>query len=122
MTQCERCRERLLDYVYGLLEEGELRPTREHLDACTQCQEALAAALKEQTLIARAARAVTEVPEFILPTELTPAEPALPATLPMPLELPKRSRWKRPWLAWTVAAAVLVALSAGISWHRSHLR
>jgi hypothetical protein len=114
MNTCEHCRDRLLDFAYGLLEGSELQETREHLNSCSKCQSALEGAQAEQKLLARAAHAITQVAEFALP-----AEKPLPETVPLtPVAEPKRSAWRRPWLAWTTAAAVLVALSASISYYR----
>jgi hypothetical protein len=118
MTHCEHCRDRLLDYVYGLLEGSELQQTGEHLNSCSECQAALKKALTQQKLMARAARAITEVAEFTLPS----SAPAAAATLPI-VSAPKvnRSMWRRPWVGWTAAAAVLLAVSASFSYYRTTL-
>src|SRR4051812_35245405 len=123
MTHCEQCRDRLLDHVYGLLEGSDLHETREHLSHCSACQAALQAVQAEQLLMASAARAITEIPEFTLPAN----EPAvLPLTTPAadapgsPVGpgSPKRPLWRRAWVGWTIAAGLLIAVSAVVSSYR----
>jgi hypothetical protein len=114
MCNCDTCRERLLDFVYGLLEESDLHEAREHLNACSQCQAALQKAQSQQKLMARAARVVTNVAEFKLPAEQpSAAQPTLPMT---PFVKPRRPLWRRPLVAWSAAAAVLIAVSASFAW------
>jgi hypothetical protein len=119
MLTCEHCRDRLLDYVYGLLEGGDLQETREHLHACAECQAALQRVQAQQKLMACAAKAVAEVAEFTLPLN----QPAsAPPTLAMtPASAPKRPIWRRAWVAWTAAAALLIAVSASFSYYRHTL-
>src|ERR1019366_7318282 len=119
MTHCEYCRDRLLDHVYGLLEGSELQAMEEHLNKCSDCQVVLKKVQTQQKLMARAARAVTEVAEFTLPA----AQPdAVPETLPLILpSKPKRPMWRRAWVGWMAAAAVLIAVSASFSAYRSML-
>ena len=115
MLTCDHCRDCLLDYVYGLLEGGDLQETREHLHACAECLAVLEKAQTQQKLMACAAKAVTEVAEFALPVN----QPASAApTLAMTAAAPKRSGWRRPWVAWTAAAALLIAVSASFSYYR----
>ncbi len=131
MATCEHCQELLFDYVYGLLEGSELQEVSAHLDACSGCKSALDQALAHQNLLARAALAVTEVPVFSLPKEPTPssasestatirAADTMPAAAAAPdaTEEPARPAWRRPWVAWATAAAILIAVSTGISLYR----
>jgi hypothetical protein len=122
MPTCEHCQELLLDYVYALLEESELQEMREHLSACSSCQTVLAAAQAEQKLLAHAARAISNVPEFTLPTsqpaEVSPNATTVPLIVP---SAPKRSVWRRPWVAWPAAAAVLLALGSSVAAYRHEL-
>src|SRR5262249_1446646 len=119
MLTCEHCQDRLLDYVYGLLEGGDLQETREHLHACGECQATLQRVQAQKKLMACAAKAVTEFAEFTLPLD----QPAsAPPTLEMtPASVPKRPIWRRTWVAWTTAAAVLIAVSASFSYYRHTL-
>ena len=116
MITCEYCRDQLLDVVYGLLEGSELQEVREHLSGCSACQAVLEKVQTEQKLLARAARAITEVNEFALPVNepatviLTPAAATHPFT---PV-----SRWRQPWLVWSAVAALLIAVSASVSTYR----
>src|SRR5258708_6872640 len=115
---CDQCRETLLDFVYGLLEESAVAQVRAHVTGCAACQAALVNAQAEQKMFARAARAVRVVPEFAVPSE-TPAQSEQPATLPLTSEPAlKRPIWKRPIVGWAVAAAILIAVGASLSWYR----
>jgi hypothetical protein len=109
----------LLDYLFGLLEGSELAETREHLNACPHCQAALAKAKSEQSLLGKAARAVTEVAEFTLPTE----KPApMPDTIPMMPVVRKQTGWRRTtWVAWSAAAAVFLIVVTSLGYHRVNL-
>src|SRR4051812_28654545 len=111
MRPCDECAERLLDFVYGLLEGDELQETREHLQSCADCQAALQQVQGEQSLMARAARAIDDVPEFTLPSETIETMPASAAPGPLPIvgtnAKPGRPIWQRPRLAWTIAASLL---------------
>jgi alpha-2-macroglobulin-like protein len=130
MHTCDQCSDLLLDYLYGLLDEGEARELRDHLAACPACQAALAKAESQQSLIARAAQVYGEVAPFTAPSAAAPAEPAPaetavqasqpaapaaeapagPATLPLS---PPRRRTRRAW-AWCAAAAGLVLAAVGL--------
>ena len=123
MNTCERCRDRLLDHVYGLLEGSEQEEVRAHLEVCPECQQALEAVRGEQKLLACAARAVTDVGEFSLPSGAATetAITAEPSVVPMPSAKPKRPLWRRAWVGWTAAAAVLIAVSAALSFYRHTL-
>jgi hypothetical protein len=121
MAHCEHCRERLFDYLFGLLEGAELETMRAHVAVCTECQAELARANSDSKLMARAARAISVVPEFTLPgdgAETTPAAPEAPSTLPISAPSGPKPVWRRPWVVWSTAAAVLLALGASISYHR----
>src|SRR5579862_6076469 len=100
MPTCEHCQALLLDFVYGLLEASELNEVREHLAGCSICQGALTAVESEQKMLARAARAVENVPELTLPTmqpgEVSSTAPTIPAIVPV--QIPKPALWRRPWV------------------------
>jgi hypothetical protein len=117
MLTCEHCKDRLLDYVYDLLEGEDLLQAREHLHVCSECQTALKMVQAQQKLLDRAAKAISEVAEFSLPA-VQPAR--LPETLPLtPIPAPqRRSSWRRGWVGWATAAAVLVAVGAAYWYHR----
>ena len=94
MFSCEQCNELLVDYVYGLLEDIELQETREHLRDCAACQAALEQVQAEQSLMARAAKAVHEVPEFKLPSgpETIVQAPGSAPSLPAPVAATNASK------------------------------
>lgn len=126
LTHCEHCRERLLDYAYGLLEVNELQETQSHLEVCAECQADLVTVQTEQKLLARAAKPITQVPEFTLPSVAPAAVPleaavkSLADTLPYPGPVAKkRSLWRRPWVAWVAAAAILLVVAAPVVWYRN---
>jgi Putative zinc-finger len=122
MLECKPCHDRLLDFVYGLLDEAEAAEVRAHVNACAACQAALTAAQAEQKMLARAARAIRVVPEFAAPSETAPAPVQQPATLPLVVgPEPKRSNWARPIVGWTIAAAILLAVGVPVAWHRVQL-
>jgi hypothetical protein len=125
MLKCEQCQERLLDYVYGLLED-DFEQTREHLQSCATCRTMLADVQADQAILARAARAITGVPEYKIPADEAPTLPQInvpapaakmPATAPTPP--PAQSFWRRPAVAYVTAAAVLLAVAAGFTWHHT---
>jgi hypothetical protein len=130
MGPCERCRENLLEYLYGLLDDEETRLLEEHLPACADCQAALEKAKAGQALLSKAAHVVTEVPVFSLPgshsipeaastpsglslhselAETTPAETAPRETLPLE-PARRRSHLRRFWPAWSAAAGIFAAV------------
>src|SRR4051794_31848728 len=108
MHTCDQCSDLWLDYLYGLLDEGEAQALREHLAACPSCPASLAAAESQQGLLARAAQVYAAVPAFTAPAaEPTPdaPTPAPPppvgggvgeggATLPMPAPTGRFRRWR----------------------------
>jgi hypothetical protein len=123
MLECKPCHERLLDFVYGLLDEPEAAEVRAHVTGCPACQAALTAVQAEQKLLAHAARAVRVVPEFAVPSETTPAREQQPAALPMAAApTVKRSIWRHPIAGWAIAAAILIAVGAPVSWYRVQLK
>jgi hypothetical protein len=56
MTTCEQVRAQLLSYVYDLLDDNEKLAAAAHLGSCEGCQLALAAAQRQQRLLAAAAK------------------------------------------------------------------
>jgi hypothetical protein len=127
MANCEPFGDRLLDFVYGLLDEADAQSLRGHLEVCPRCQETLRGAQGQQALLARAAMPIgpEAVGVFNAPAEEPPvaATPVLdgkpiataPATVafaPPATSVPaarRRSR-RRYWFAGAVAAAVLLAV------------
>ncbi len=123
MLECKPCRDRLLDDVYGLLDEPEAAQVRAHVSVCAACQTALTAAHAEHKLLAQAARAIRTVPEFAVPSETAPAPMEQAQTLPFvaaPLAA-KRSMWRRPIVGWAIAAAILLAVGTPLAWYRVQL-
>ena len=121
MYTCDESADRLLDYLYGLLEADEVqRARRDHLASCPACQAALAEAEAQQHLLARAAHVALEVPAFVAPSDRpsdvnpAPSTPEVPAANLVTLALPTPqsrtfARW--PWLA---TAAALLLLAGGL--------
>src|SRR5260370_3934562 len=129
MYPCDQCSDLLLDYLYGLLDEGAAQVLRDHLTSCPACRTALTEAETQQNLIARAAQVYAEVPPFSAPTSETtetteapasaepeapdavapPAAEAPPATLPLPPPARRRRRW-----AWVSAAAGILLAALGV--------
>ncbi|MBI2804073.1 MAG: hypothetical protein HYX68_03715 [Planctomycetes bacterium] len=120
MTTCDFCRDRLLDFAYGLLEEGEHQELTEHLNFCADCQAGLERVRAEQRMLAQATHAIAEVPEFTLPaSEPAPVPTPNPATMPMSAPPPTaRAVWRRAWVAWSAAAAVLILVMGSLSYYR----
>src|SRR5262245_36238192 len=116
---CEQLNEQLWDYLYGLLDDAEIEPLREHLVGCPHCQEELRIAQVQQKLLARAAHAIREVRPFVVPGEEAPVPagptiaPAQPSILPRSTAAPRRARARRWWPAWAAAAAILIAAGFG---------
>lgn len=124
MLPCEMCRDQLLDYLYDLLDEADRAECAAHLRACPACEAELAAARSQQSILKHAARAIPNVPEFRLPTD-APAEIPVAVHDTQPASslppAPRRSLWSRPWVAWTAAAAILVTVTAGVSYYNYSL-
>jgi alpha-2-macroglobulin-like protein len=109
---CDRCREQLLDSLYGLLDPAEDAALAVHLAHCPACAAAKADAAAMQGLFATAAKVPFPDVTFSIPVE---AEPAVPAARPSRVP------------AWAVAAGLLVASLAMLapairdySAHRGH--
>ena len=78
MNTCDN-KDRLLELLYGLLDENETAQLRVHLQTCAQCQAALREAEGHKRLFSQAALVCENVPPFI-PTDFS--RPATePATL-----------------------------------------
>ncbi len=117
----EHYQDLLLDYVYGLLDQEQAEELRDHLSSCTACRTALAHAQSQQHLLARAARVIPEVPQFVAPKESAEA-PALPAE-PSPMgQVTRQARsGRRYWVAGAAAAALMVAALGLTEFYRSSL-
>ncbi len=102
MLSCELCRERMLEYLYDLLESGERQAWDAHLGECSICQAEMTRAQAQRQLLAQAAkRAFADV-------RFTPPQTEA-AVVVFKRPLPRRARRR-----WLVAAAVLVALGAAL--------
>src|SRR4051812_29999592 len=97
MTPCEHFQPRLLDHLYGLLDDADSRALRDHLETCTACRAAQQRAEAQRQLLAAAAKE-----EFAGVRFAPPTASAAPRRVATP-----RGRWGR----WAVAAAVLLALA-----------
>ena len=120
MATCDN-NDRLLELLYGLLDENETAQLRVHLQTCAQCQAALKEAEEHKRLFSQAAMVCGNIPPFA-PSDFS-GPVAAPATLsqPMPTSpLPsprgkfssptgRASRWRLYFLA-GVAASVLLAV------------
>src|SRR5262245_36048096 len=114
MRSCDDFSELLLDHLYGLLEPDEDAALRAHLAACPGCQAQLRTATKHQSLLARAAQTVRELAPFVAPVEKLAPVPAEESSPAVPISTKARRFWRRP-LTWVAAAAaVLIAVGAGI--------
>jgi len=117
MLTCELCRQNLLPFLYDLLEEGEAKALRDHLENCPDCQVALEHARGQQGIVAEAAR------ESFAQVRFTPpAEPVAPVKETLPL----RTRSRRLPIRWAMAASIL-ACTVGLasylgytSWQERH--
>jgi hypothetical protein len=128
MANCEPFTDRLLDFVYGLLDEADAQAVRTHLETCTDCQEAFRRAQSQQALFARAALPIGQdavkvfdppAGEAVLadgpevdgrPTKASPATIAFPP--PGRATVPHRRPRRRYWFAAAAAAAVLLVIGA----------
>ncbi len=91
---CDRCREQLLDLLYGLLDPAEESAALAHVATCPACAQAKADAAAMRGLIASAAKAPFPEAKFEIPVDAEPAKPAAPA---------------RRTPSWAIAAGLLVA-------------
>ncbi|MER3415096.1 MAG: hypothetical protein C4297_02655 [Gemmataceae bacterium] len=98
MMHCSQVRERLLEWLYGLLEPEEAQALESHLEVCPACQEARKRALDMQHLIAQAARRSFPDVRFVPPRESIPLELAH-----------RRPRWRM--VAVATAASLLLVVS-----------
>jgi len=134
MNSCQHCQPLVLDYLYGLLEEPEAGAVEAHLRECATCGAVRDEAARLQGLFARAAK--TSFPQVrfdpatlnpfpaTAPKSSTPtlsigaqvsvtSEPAAVATGQLPaMSSSFRGKSSRMglWVAWAVAASVLVAI------------
>ena len=91
---CDRCREQLLDLLYGLLDPAEEAAALAHVASCPACAQAKSDAAAMQGLFATAAKTPFPEVKFEIPVDAEPAKPAAP-----PRRVP----------VWAVAAGLLVA-------------
>lgn len=121
MMTCERCKQLLLDYLYGLVEGTEAEALEEHLGTCASCVAERSRMERWRKLLATAARdrfphvrfSPPRFPEYVVPRSTSfrgaSPQPAQPAR----------------WLAWAVAAAIwLTGPLLLLSWghHRQRLQ
>src|SRR5262245_64747505 len=103
----ERFNELLLDYLYDLLDEAEVRAVREHIAAHPEAQAQLERA---RGLLAGAARY-----EFAGVRFSAPAADAVTAPTPRaPVASPAGAtpRASRSWLPWVLVGSVVIAVAA----------
>jgi alpha-2-macroglobulin-like protein len=105
MNTCHDYQTLLLDHLYGLLDEAEAAELRAHLEGCDACRASLAAAERQQHVLAAAARG--HFPEVRFEPPVVRAEAA---ATPSAVTLPARPRR---WGRWALAAAVLLAAGLG---------
>jgi hypothetical protein len=104
--KCQLLDERLDDYVDGNLDEAATREVEQHLAACAACR---AAEQTTRRLLAHAAA---------LPRSVAPPSDLWPG---IERQVARRGLgallvWRQPWLL-ASAAAVVVAVLAGVVWH-----
>lgn len=98
MMTCERCRQLLLDYAYGLLEAAEADELERHLETCDRCRAARRESQRWQQLLAAAAR--DHFPHVRFEPPVSEPLPTPRRTVPVPAAAAAR------WLSWSVAAAI----------------
>src|SRR5438552_3824569 len=109
MLNCETCRGQLLEYLYEVVDEVDVRGIQEHLEHCLMCRASLAKAQAHKQLLGKAAKAQFPGVRFDAPAE--------PAVLPLSTPVPRRAV-KRTWIARVTtsalarAAAVLLVIGA----------
>src|SRR5438132_9082255 len=105
MTSCEHVRSQLLEHLYDLLEEEQVRALDDHLRDCGNCQTELGHAREQIALMAAAAKEEFPKVHFVPPTEKTLEVSKISEILVAP------KRWG---IRWAVAAAILCAV-AGVA-------
>jgi hypothetical protein len=121
MYGCQRCQEQLLDHLYDLLSENEQAEVLAHLESCSLCCQALAAARDQQRLLATAAK--RSFPEVTFGPPSTPLSPpaaneTLPA--PRPTSLPRAASGdsvRHTYALAALAAMLLLSLGLGQVWY-----
>lgn len=114
MDRCHENDELLLDFLYGLLEPGQVEGLQEHLAQCAVCRESLSVAQRRRRLFARAAQVYDHIPEYKLTADDTAADTAATiesARQTLPFSARPRRRWGL-WISAAAAAAVLIAIFA----------
>lgn len=123
MNSCQPYADRLVDLVYELLDEEEAEEVRRHVDGCEDCSHRVERLMAEQKLLAKAAKIYRDVRAFEKPSvpfeaaerRATVREKAAPSTTTSP------HRPIRRWLAWAVAAAVLLTLGVTYGMYQRRL-
>jgi len=110
MNTCHDCQAKLLNHLYGLLDDADERGVQDHLKVCEPCRAALATAQQQRQLIAFAAKGEFPKVRFAPPAQPV-AEPTEAAAVPLP---------QRSWQRWAIAAGVALAvvglgLAGGVS-------
>jgi anti-sigma factor RsiW len=112
---CREWQERLEAYVDAELSPHEMEAFRAHAASCPDCATAALDAMEAKAAIRRAGHRYTATPDFrarVLQslrtqTLASPDEPARPS-------MPTRKSNVLPWPRWSLAAAALVLLTAGL--------
>ena len=107
MDSCDRYQAQMLEYLYGLPEEDELRAFEEHLESCSTCPVLLREAREQQRLLAAAARLTFPGVRFEVPADTASTGPRLLSISKEPV----RTRW----LPWAVAVG-FTRVYLGMHW------
>ena len=107
---CEHAQPLLLQQLFGLLDDAEQQELTTHLDTCPACQAALEQARQQQLVLSLAAKGDFSNVRFEPPT-VPLRHPDSEATQALVKPVAPRRRWGR----WAVAAAVLLAVGAGVA-------
>ncbi len=114
MMRCEDCQSLILDHLFGLLDAAEATAVANHLTDCPACMAIREQEAHAQGLIAQAARVSFPQVRFEIPLAdvAAPIASVLAKTSAAPVHASRRVR--NSWLAWAVAATVLLGAGASL--------
>lgn len=125
MMSCQHCQPLILDYSYGLLDEPEAVAIESHLRECATCSAVRNQVAQLQGLIARAAKSTfprvrfdpasiktspTTQSKTVAATRSIPAQSTNASLLISSGSVAQTESRKGVWIAWAIAAAVLLAI------------